>query len=329
MQQASIGAMLTSIPCQNILGENVLWHAAEQAIYWVDIEGCLLQRYQWDTAELTRFTLPQRMGSFGFLAPASMQRLAQLSAPNTAQPAELSSVHSYSLIAAFADGFALYHPPTQAIQWLAQPELGLPGSRFNDGRVSRQGEFFAGTMQELSAKQLAQANLPENSAALYRLLPSGEAQSILNELRISNGLCWSLDGQRLYHADSPCHQIKEYVFDATTGAVSAGRVFAETPENAYPDGSTVDAAGYLWNAHWGAGQVVRYRPNGDVDLVLSMPVSQPSSVAIGGPRLDLLFVTSSRLGLSAAQLAEQPLAGNLFIYQLHGIQGVVENLCTF
>ena len=123
------------------------------------------------------------------------------------------------------------------------------------------------------------------------------------------------------------NQIKQYPYDAATATIGAAVLFADTPHNAHPDGSTIDAAGYLWNAHWGAGKVVRYRPDGSIDLELTLPVSQPSSVAIGGPNLDLLFVTSSRLGLSDAQLAAQPLAGNLFIYQLHGIQGVLENHC--
>lgn len=302
MNHAAVGALLTSIPSQNILGENVLWHHTEQALYWIDIEAALLQRYQFATAEYRVFALPQRIGSFAFLQQGAQQ--------------------DFSLIAAFAEGFALYNPQTNALKWLSQPEAHLAGHRFNDGRVNRQGEFWAGTMVENAA-------IADTPAALYRLDASGKAQAMLGDMCISNGLCWSLDGRILYHADSPKHQIKQYPYDAATGTVGAGELFAETPQNAHPDGSTIDAAGYLWNAHWGAGKVVRYRPDGSIDLELNLPVSQPSSVAIGGPNLDLLLVTSSKLGLSEAQLAAQPLAGNLFIYQLHGIQGVLENHCQF
>lgn len=300
MNTAAVGALLTSITSQNILGENVLWHDAEQAIYWIDIEAALLQRYSLANAEYSVFALPQRIGSFAFLKPAPQQ--------------------DFQLIAAFAEGFALYNPDTKALKWLSQPEVQLAGHRFNDGRVNRQGEFWAGTMVENAA-------ISDTQAALYRLDAKGQAQSVFGSLCISNGLCWSLDGRTLYHADSPKHQIKQYPYDAATGTVGAPALFANTPHNAHPDGSTIDAAGYLWNAHWGAGKVVRYRPDGSIDLELDLPVSQPSSVAIGGPNLDLLFVTSSRLGLSETQLAAQPLAGNLFIYQLHGIHGVLENHC--
>lgn len=300
MNTAAVGALLTSIASQNILGENVLWHDAEQAIYWIDIEAALLQRYSLATADYRVFALPQRIGSFAFLQPWPQQ--------------------DFQLIAAFAEGFALYNPQTKALKWLSQPEAHLAGHRFNDGRVNRKGEFWAGTMVENAA-------ISDRQAALYRLDDTGQAQQVFGSLCISNGLCWSLDGRTLYHADSPKHQIKQYPYDAATGTVGDARLFAETPHNAHPDGSTIDAAGYLWNAHWGAGKVVRYRPDGSIDLELTLPVSQPSSVAIGGPNLDLMLVTSSRLGLSDAQLAEQPLAGNLFIYQLHGVQGVLENYC--
>lgn len=300
MNHAAVGALLTSIPSQNILGENVLWHHTEQAIYWIDIEAALLQRYDLASAEYSVVALPQRIGSFAFLQDGLQQ--------------------DFQLIAAFAEGFALYNPQSKALKWLSQPEVHLAGHRFNDGRVNRQGEFWAGTMVESAA-------ISDTQAALYRLDAKGQAQPVFGSLCISNGLCWSLDGRTLYHADSPKHQIKQYPYDAATGTVGDAVLFADTPHNAHPDGSTIDAAGYLWNAHWGAGKVVRYRPDGMIDLELNLPVSQPSSVAIGGPNLDLLLVTSSRLGLSDVQLAAQPLAGNLFIYQLHGIQGVLENHC--
>lgn len=301
MNNAAVGALLTSIPSQNILGENVLWHHTEQAIYWIDIEAALLQRYLVASAEFSTFALPQRIGSFAFLQQGPQQ--------------------DFQLIAAFAEGFALYNPQTQALKWLSQPETHLAGHRFNDGRVNRQGEFWAGTMVENAA-------ISDTPAALYRLEPTGQAQQVFGSLCISNGLCWSLDGRTLYHADSPKHQINQYPYDPATNRVGEPSLFAQTSDNAHPDGSTIDAAGYLWNAHWGAGKVLRYRPDGSIDLELTLPVSQPSSVAIGGPNLDLLLVTSSRLGLSEAQLAQQPLAGNLFIYQLHGVQGVLENHCN-
>lgn len=300
MSRAKVSELFAVIPAGNILGENVLWHQAQQALYWIDIEGALLQRYQLEHAVVETFVLPQRVGSFAFLQDGG----------------------PYQLVVAFACGFALYNFQTGATKWLDKPlpESANSGLRFNDGRVDRQGRFWAGTMVE-------DERFARQSARLYQLAANGSAIPRLQGLTISNGLCWSLDGRLMYHADSPKHQILQYQFCPETGHISQPQLFARTPDNAHPDGSAIDAQGYLWSAHWGAGQVVRYAPDGHIDLVLTLPVSQPSSVALCGPKLDLLAVTSSSLGLTASQLAAQPQAGHLFIYQLSGVQGVAEPHC--
>ncbi|MDP5133693.1 MAG: SMP-30/gluconolactonase/LRE family protein [Paraglaciecola sp.] len=299
MSEQIVVELVKVIDCQNTLGENVLWHGLEQAIYWIDIEQAELLRYQPASAQLTRYALPERIGSFAFL--------------------KTSGTSDYRIIAAFASGFALFNPDTAAIKWLDKPQNML-GLRFNDGRTDRQGRFWAGTMVE-------DANMAQQQAELYQLNANGQAISVLQQIEISNGLCWSPDGKTLYHADSPKHCIKQYAFCPETGQLGAAQHFAETPDNAHPDGSTVDHMGHVWNAHWGAGRVVRYAPDGIAQLSVELPVSQPSSVAIGGPALDWLIVSSSRLGLSASQLAAQPLAGHLFIYQLQNIKGIPEVFC--
>lgn len=88
----------------------------------------------------------------------------------------------------------------------------------------------------------------------------------------------------------------------------------------FPDGSEVDAVGYIWNAQWGGGQVVRYRPNGQVYLTLTLPVTNPTSIAIGGPNMD--WLTIAKHSLSAEQLSNESQAGDVFIYQLVGINGL-------
>jgi L-arabinonolactonase len=80
-----------------------------------------------------------------------------------------------------------------------------------------------------------------------------------------------------------------------------------------PDGSTVDAEGGLWNAHWGGARVVRYDANGVETERVTVPTAQPSCVALGGARLATLYVTSARVGLDADALRENSLAGGVFI----------------
>ncbi len=234
---------------------------------------------------------PDRVGSFGLVAGRD------------------------ELITAFAGGIALYDPDRQSVDWLARPEP--PGSdiRFNDGRVDRRGRFWSGTMVEGKTKSA--------SGRLYCIGPGGELSCRLEGIRISNGLCLSPDGMRLYFADSPTRTIRAYELIEPEGALGESWVFAHTPEGAFPDGAAVDADGCVWSAHWGAGCIVRYTPDGRIDRTLEIPARQPSCVCFAGPDLDVLCVTTAREGLGAAALQAEPHAGDVFLYRA-GVRGLPE-----
>ena len=55
--------------------------------------------------------------------------------------------------------------------------------------------------------------------------------------------------------------------------------------------------------------IVRFAPDGKVERVIELPVSQPTSCCFAGPDLATLFVTSARHGLDAAALARNPAEG--------------------
>lgn len=57
------------------------------------------------------------------------------------------------------------------------------------------------------------------------------------------------------------------------------------------------------------GAVHRYGPTGALDEVVELPVRQVTACTLGGPRLDELFVTTSREGLEPGV---EPLAGSVF-----------------
>ncbi|MDO7084797.1 SMP-30/gluconolactonase/LRE family protein [Pseudocolwellia sp. AS88] len=289
--------LLKVIPSQCQLGEGVLWHIEQQAIYWIDIEAKHLYRYFVANDIMEKFTLPQRIGSFAF-TPIDDQ-----------------------IVAAFEQGVARYNIKTSSLEWLSQPELNITGNRFNDGKTDQQGRFWAGTMVE-------KLTTPEQKASLYCIDHQLNCHIKVNKLSISNGLCWNKAGDILFHTDSPSHSIFKYDFCQTTGSISNKQLFATTHYSAFPDGSTVDADDHLWNAQWGNSQVIRYDTNGDIALSILLPVSQPSCVTLGGPNLDWLIVTTAKQGLSKRQLLTQPLAGNVFIFQLNGVVALAEPKCT-
>jgi sugar lactone lactonase YvrE len=267
--------LIATIDVGNTLGECVLWCARSRSVWWTDIEARTLYRLCWESRRLERFQTPERLCSFGF----------------TAEPGKL--------IAAFESGFALYDAPSGGITWIARPLH--PGIRLNDGRVDREGRFWAGSMAEDPAH-----------AGEGQLFCLNSGLHVREEgLTISNSICWSPDGAWFYFADSAARTIWRYAFDSATGAISDKAIFAQTPEGVLPDGSVTDAAGFLWNAQWGAGRVARYAPDGRLDRLVDLPARQPTCVAFGGPDLNHLIVTSARAGLASGG---RSVDGSLFIF---------------
>ena len=117
----------------------------------------------------------------------------------------------------------------------------------------------------------------------------------------------------MYYTDSAKRTIWAYDFDLENGEISNQRVFVRTPADYVPDGLTVDAEGYIWSAKWDGWKVVRYAPDGSVDLEVHLSVQRPTSCTFGGSDLKQLFITSASTGLTETELQDQPLAGSVFV----------------
>jgi sugar lactone lactonase YvrE len=279
--------LLQILPVQNQLGEGVLYDERLDAIWWTDIKQASLYCYLLAKDSLQQWQAPKAITAIGL----------------TTDPTQL--------IVSFYKGVALYQPHSGQWQQLAETEQDLPGNRLNDGRLDRQGRFWLGSMVENAA-----ANPPGSSATLYCYSQQAGLQPVFSGLQIANGLSFSPDSRWLYHADSPLGQIRRYALDAATGQVGQAELWQQTPDGSEPDGAAVDADGNLWSAHWGSGRVYCYQPDGAILGYLQLPVSQSSCVALGGKAKNLLFVTSAWDGLAETARAQQPQAGNLFIYQV-------------
>jgi sugar lactone lactonase YvrE len=185
-----------------------------------------------------------------------------------------------------------------------------PGFRPNDGKIDVAGRFWWGSMDDDHGRRPGQ---------LYCYTPDGRCETRAEGIHIVNTVSCSPDGRTYYLADSRKGEI--YAFDMDkAGGLSNRRVFARVDKGA-PDGSAVDAEGYLWNCQWGGWRIVRYAPDGSVDRVLDVPVEQPSSCAFGGPQMTTLFITSAREDLSEEALAKQPLAGSVLAVDV-GVKGL-------
>jgi sugar lactone lactonase YvrE len=175
-----------------------------------------------------------------------------------------------------------------------------PSVRMNDGGCDPQGRFYCGSMAYASTA---------GRGSLYRLDPDGSSRVVLDGVTVSNGLAWSPDGATAYYVDSATYRVDAFDYEPETGLSRRRPAVKLDPAAGIPDGLTVDAGGHLWLALHGGGAVHRYRPDGRLDGRLELPVSQVTACAFGGPGLDQLYITTSRLGIDAAA---EPEAGAVF-----------------
>ena len=261
-----------------ILGEGPVWVASERALYWVDIKGRKIFRLDpqgivsdWETPFRICSLAPRCAGGF---------------------------------VAGTDRGFTWIDLDSGHYEPFADPESDRPGNRFNDGKLDREGRFWAGTMDD--REQAA-------SGALYRLDRDRSWQRLDDGYRVTNGPAFSRSGRRMYHNDSASQET--FVFDLDAhGVPSNRRLFARYgPADGYPDGMTVDSEDCLWIAFWDGWCVRRYSPAGECLETLALPVQRPTSCAFGGDRMSRLFVTSASVGLTERERADQPCAGGLFM----------------
>jgi sugar lactone lactonase YvrE len=267
------------------VGESPVWSAREQALYWVDILGPTIHR--WEPASNARrsWPMPAAVGSIGLREAGG-------------------------LVVALRSGFHLFDPATEALALLAHPEPDLPTNRLNDGKVAPDGAFWAGTMDDRADKQ------PVGS--LYRLGADHSCTRMATGFKVSNGLAWSPDGRTLYHSDSRAATIWRCAHDPATGAIGERKVFvAMRPEWGRPDGGAVDAEGCYWGCGISAGRINRFSPDGELVGWVDLPVTHPTMPCFGGPDLKTLYVTSLRENLTAEQLAATPLAGSVLALDVH------------
>lgn len=251
------------------LGEAPMWWAAGQVVVSVDIEGNRLYETDGETGDTRATSTPSSPGAVAERAGAE-------------------------LLIGLADG--LYTANDWTLLTPIEPED--PTTRTNDCLVDSHGSILVGVMDR--------AAKPGRSS-LYRVTPDGRTTQLLTGLTVSNGMAWM--GDQLLHIDTPTRLVRSFRYDPD-GILSDPQVFLDLgSEQGTPDGMSIDAEGCVWIAFWNGGAVRRYTPDGDLDTVIRLPVSRPTSCTFGGSDLSTLYITTAR---PAPDSAPEPLAGSLF-----------------
>lgn len=260
------------------LGEGALWHPLRRQLFWFDILG-------------------KRLHSIEDGVPRSWSFVEMVSAAGWVSRDVL-------LIAGERDLF-LFDLETEEIETLAELEADDPGTRSNDGRADRQGGFWIGTMGKRGGDDPGRGSIWR----WYR----GELRRLYSRLTIPNSICFTPDGRFAHFSDTLTHRIQRVALDQDGWPAGNAETFVDLgDEGLLPDGATVDAAGNLWNAQWGAGRVACYGPDGRFLKAVPMGAGQTSCPAFGGEGLSTLYCTSALEGMDAAARAVDPDAGKTF-----------------
>lgn len=267
-----------------LLGESPVWHAGEQVLYYVDIAGHRLLRFDPAEGRLERWQFDTEIGS---IAP----------------------LDSGGWLLAMRDGLWRFDTGGGERELVKAAPYDPAHERFNDGKCDPQGRFWVGTVYEPRTPALA-------SLYCYRL---GRLERRAGDATVSNGLAWSPDGRTMYWSDTPSHTIWSFDFDPHTGTMGERRVFARFEGKqagqdldrygGSPDGGAVDAEGCYWAAMYEGQRLLRLSPAGEVLRELPLPVRCPTMPCFGGPELRTLYITTARERRPAEELAAQPAAG--------------------
>jgi L-arabinonolactonase len=272
------------------LGESPVWDGERQTLYWVDGVSRRVHAHHPASGAIRDWQVPSIIGSIG-LGPGD------------------------TLVAGLADGIYSLDLGSGAATSLYRPLPADPRVRFNDGKMDRQGRFLCGSMG-VHADPLGR---------LHRLEASGASVVLARDIRISNTLCFSPNGDTMYFADSLERKIRAYRYGPGDEVAAEPSIFVDTgPYNSAPDGATVDAEGYLWVALIQAGKIARFTPHGELDRLIDAPTDLPSCVAFGGPDLSTLYVTSIKDSGSGRMVSRHPDGGFLFAIEGLGVTGLAE-----
>lgn len=269
-------------PVGDRVGEAALWSVDEGALYWCDVNRFLIHRL--DQEEAVR--------SWLFEEPVTALAL-------TTDPERL--------LVALASRLILWRPADDSREDHGFTLDDHPLARLNDGRAAPNGDLWIGSMSNNVGPRGEALDARPGHGRLFRITPDGHSEHKA-DLGISNTVDWSPDRRTFYFGDTMRNTVWAYDYDGATGLISNERPFFAGFERGVPDGSVVDAEGFLWNCRFDGGCVVRVAPDGSVDRIVDMPVRNITTAAFGGEDLRSLYVTTASILTDESDR----LAGSLF-----------------
>ena len=280
------------------LGESPLWCPETRSLWWLDI-GIPTRLFEWSlsTRRWRSWLLPELAGGLTLSEQGAVIVVAE------------KGIHSFD-------------PDTGGLDLIVPMPFDTRDLRFNDCGCDQRGRLWTGTMVNDFSAGASEAGTLANPAAGRLLCVDVDLSCRFTGEGIGcpNTFAWSPDGRTLYTADSADGCLYAYSYDTASGTSAARRVLAKPVGLGIPDGSAIDAEGCLWNARWDVGCVLRFTPEGEVVETVPIPARRVTSCAFVGDSLEMLFVTTARVGLAEHDLELQPHSGGIFAFR-PGVRG--------
>ncbi|XP_011175815.1 regucalcin isoform X1 [Solenopsis invicta] len=290
------------------LSEGPHWDHRTQKLYFVDINNQYIRRLDPATGVVTSVYIDH--GPVGVVVPVD----------DTTDQLVAGSGKDIILVTWDGDSDDSQVP----IKVLCSVDFAQAQTRINDGKVDSAGRFWLGTMgQEVNGVAAS------NQGTLYRVNEDLHPEKEISPVSISNGLAWNIEDDTFYYIDSPTRQVAAYDYNPNNGTICNRRIVFDlnnTDLQGVPDGMTIDADGNLWIALFGGHHVIHVDPKtGQVLRKVKIPAENVTSVAFGGPLLDILYVTTSGFNLTAEQRKATPHAGAVFAVKGLKVRGILAN----
>ncbi len=247
--------LIANYTCET--GENPLWHPMERRLYWTDIPGGRLFRYDPATHTHEQCYQGRPVGGFTIQADGSLLLFMDR-----------------GTVMCWRDGMM-----TTVVEEIARER----DFRFNDVIADPRGRVFCGIVSDDGP-----------NGRLYRLDTDGSLSVLLEDIGCSNGMAFTADQKIFYYTDSLAHEIYVFDYDVDTGSIRNQRVFARfSEEDGLPDGATLDSQGRLWAALWDGASVVRLNGDGSIAERIALPTEKASSVTFGGVDYQDMYITTA------------------------------------
>ncbi|CAH0556158.1 unnamed protein product [Brassicogethes aeneus] len=283
-------------------GECPHWDEIKQLLYYVDIHQGKIYSYDYNSKEIHSIQLN------GQVAPVT---------PTKNNGDMLIVGLNKSIISIEWDGKNDLKNQKLLVNLQNESEV-----RLNEGKADKEGRIWYGTIGQNSDKLFV-----SNEGALHKITKDNlnSPETVISPVNISNGLAWNKKNDKFYYIDSETYKIVEYDYNNEKGKISNPRWIIDVKEhglNFHPDGMTIDTDDNLWVALYGGGSVLKVNStSGEILERIAIPAECITSVAWGGPNLDVLFVTTSKFSLTDEEKSKQPAAGSLFAVTNLGAKG--------